>query len=177
MSFVMVDYEVNGKLPEWFEMFGLDKEVWEKRVEKIVERFFPELEDQLIHVRFLDFSNSREYCCFHNLYAGFFHHENLGIFINSNQWVSKEKLSRIVAHELRHYVQLVKGELSTEIQDQYAKANGGHSFAFRNAPWEIDAGMFEDQNWVKCCKVLFPEHFMPIESTLEEYLSKKGITK
>lgn len=154
MSIVLVDKEVDGEIVDNYKYLGLSQKQWNKSVEKIVYRYFPDLEEHPVYILFTDFLKNDVCFRYKYVFEAFIRHDNRIIYIDSSRGFNIEHIARILSHELRHYHQIVNGELSNEIQMTYKEKHGADFSSYNEAPWETDACWYEEQVGERCYNIL-----------------------
>jgi len=137
---MIADVTIDEGLPDW----GLSQMQWNMALEEVVSRFYPELINEHVKVRFTEKYFKALDVLMEN--DGAFDPPTQCLFINSF-WVDKEGLAplmcvaKIMSHELKHYVQNVLGCLDLQKANSYIVMHP--MVAYDELPWEVEAIEFE----------------------------------
>lgn len=133
---MIADVTIDEGLPTW----GLSQMQWNMALEEVVSRFYPELIDEHVRVRFTETFFKEKGVFMKNDAA--FDPPTQCLFINSF-WMDKEGLTplmciaKVMVHELKHYVQNVMGYLSIQMANSYILAHP--TVEYDDLPWEAEA--------------------------------------
>jgi len=155
-ALVLVDKDLNNEILEDFEYMGLSKEAWIEKIEKIIYRYFNDLENHLVYILFTDFRTNPLCEKFSGFFDAVIFHNSQNIYINTRGMKDLRQIVNSLVHELRHYHQIVNGQLTNESQTSYKEKFGINAgfYSFYDAPWEVDARNYELEVSERCYNIL-----------------------
>jgi hypothetical protein len=140
----------------------LTKSQWTEVVERIVEKFFPDLIEDQINFFMEDLWFIKWNCLF---FSGAIEHATRNLYLQREvlKNFTIRKCLSIILHELRHFWQMKHGLLSDEISLKWfeeqkirigSSGNNPENILFYDQkPWEKDATQFEENNIKECYKL------------------------